>query len=91
LNTSLHTSFDPINAVWDPIWPNKPSFGHQYGPRKPTLVFTSADKGASQKQRRRSFTKAKEEEELGCLRPAGIRSRGRAWMVLIAPRLCMLQ
>jgi hypothetical protein len=40
---------------------------------KPALVFTSADKGASQKQRRR--------EELECLRPADIRSRGRAWMV----------
>jgi hypothetical protein len=42
--------------------------------KKPTLVFTSKDKGASQKQRRRR-------EELGCLRPASIRSRGRAWMV----------
>jgi hypothetical protein len=60
-NRSLEPNLAQQTQFWTPVWP-----------RKPTLVFTSADKGASQKAK---------EEELGCLRLASIRSRGRARMV----------
>ncbi len=79
--TQFTHQIDPINAVWNPIWPNKPSFGHQFGPENPPLC--------SQVQ-----TKELHKSKGGgaWMLEAGRHKKQRKRLDgLIAPRLCMLR